>query len=262
MSIVWEGKSMHNILSVIHYEYKMQIRRFATWGVLGVTIIFSLLDDFPSAANLYRLEFLTDPVYFVYRTMSLGGLPLAFGLMILLSNRFPIDCKTGVKSLIMAGPATKAQYIFGKLIGGFCYAVTVFSLFLAANALVYYMTAPFQVSIGNFLTAIVKTIVLCVLPVSVFVGFLSVSLPVWTDVRLFYAMAAVLFFINASTPVSAEPMPFYCITSGDLIKLIWQHPQFPFVNAGSIQANLVFLTGSGGVSMLLLLVKKRFWRYE
>ena len=65
-----------------------------------------------------RLEFLTDPVYFVYRTMSLGGLPVAFALMVLLSNRFSLDCKTGVKSLIMAGPTTKPQYIFGKTWGG------------------------------------------------------------------------------------------------------------------------------------------------
>lgn len=262
MSIVWEEKRMRKVLLIIHYEYKMQIMRIATWGVFVVTLVFSLLDDFPSGGNLCRLEFLTDPVYFVYRTMSLGGLPIAFGLMILLSNRFSIDCKTGVKSLVMAGPITKAQYIFGKLLGGFCYTITVFSLFLTVNALAYYVAAPFQVSIGNILTAIAKTILICVLPVSVFISFLSVSLPACMDVRLFYAIAAVLFLVNASTTGSAEPMPFYCITSGDLMKLIWQHPRFPFVNAGSIQANLVFLIGSGLLSVLPLLAKRRFWRYE
>lgn len=253
---------MRNILSIVHYEYKMQIRRIATWGVFVAAVAFSLLDDFPSGGNLHRLEFLSDPVYFVYRTMSLGGLPMAFGLMILLSNRFSIDCKTGVKSLIMAGPTTKAQYIFGKLIGGFCYTVTVFSLFLAVNALVYYMAAPFPVSMWNILTAIAKTIIICVLPVSVFVSFLSVNLPAWMDVRLFYAMAAILFLINASTTGSAEQMPFYCITSGDLVRLIWRHPKFPFENVKSIWRNLVFLTGSGWFSLLPLLAKKQFWRHE
>ena len=253
---------MRNILTIINYEYKAHIMRIATWGVFAAGVFFSLLDDFPSGGNLRRLEFLTDPVYFVYRTMSLGGLPVAFALMVLLSNRFSLDCKTGVKSLIMAGPTTKAQYIFGKTWGGFFYTVTVLSLFLAVNVLVYCLAAPFQVSVGSLLPAIAKTIIICVLPVSVFISFLSVSLPGWIDVRLFYAMAAVLFIINASTTGSAEPMPFYCITSGDLTKLIWRHPKFPLVNAGSIQANLVFLTGGGLLSLLPLLAKRRFWRHE
>lgn len=262
MSIVWEEKHMRNILTIIHYEYKEQIMRIATWGVLTAAVIFSLLDDFPSGGNLRRLEFLTDPVYFVYRTMSLGGLPVAFALMVLLSGRFSVDCKTGVKSLIMTGPTTKIQYILGKTLGGFCYTVTVFSLFLAVNVLIYGLAAPFQVSAGSLLPVIVKTIIICVLPVSVFISFLSVSLPAWIDIRLFYAAAAVLFIINASATGSAEPMPFYCVTSGDLTKLIWQHPRFPFINAGSIWANLVFLTGSGLLSLLPLLAKKRFWRHE
>ena len=253
---------MRNILSVIHYEYKTQIMRIATWGVLAAAAAFSLLDSFPSGGNLRRLEFLTAPVYFVYRTMGLGGLPVAFALMILLSNRFSMDCKTGVKYLIMAGPTTKTQYIVGKNRGGFCYTVTVFSLFLAVNALVYCLAAPFQVPIGSFLTVIVKTILICVLPVCVFISFVSVSLPAWIDVRLFYTIAAAVFIINASVTGSAEPMPFYCITSGDLLKLIWRHPGYPFVNAGSIRDNLVFLTGSGLLPLLLLLAKRQFWRHE
>ncbi len=63
---------MRNILTIIHYEYKAHIMRIATWGVFAAGVFFSLLDDFPSGGNLRRLEFLTDPVYLVYRTMSLG----------------------------------------------------------------------------------------------------------------------------------------------------------------------------------------------
>lgn len=253
---------MRNILSITYYEYKMQITRIATWGIFLISIIFSLLDDFPSSNNLHRLEFLVDPAYFVYRTMSLYGLTIAFGLVILLSNRFPIDHKTGVKSLIMAGPTTKGQYIFGKLLGGFCYTVTLFSLFLVTNTVVYYLAAPFTVSLKILLTALAKTIVICALPVSVFISFLSVSLPALTDIRLFYAIAAILFIINASTTGSAESMPFYCITSGDLIKLIWQHPKWMFINTESILFNLIFLMGSGMLSWLILFTKRKFWRHE
>ncbi len=252
---------MRNALWIVRYEYKMQITRIASWGVFLITVAFSLLDDFPSGANLHRLEFLTDPVYFVFRTMNLGGLPLAFGLMILLSNRFSIDNQTGVKALILAGPTTKAQYIFGKLLGGFAYTVTLFSLFLIVNAVVYSLFAPFQVSIESLLTALIKTIIICALPVSVFISFLSVSLPALLDVRFFYAIAAALFILNASMEGSAEAMPFYCITSGDLIKLIWQHPKWTFTNAGSVQANLAFLIGSGWLPLPLIFLKKRFWRH-
>ena len=137
MSTVWEEKHMHNILTIIRYEYKMQMTRIATWGLLTAAAVFSLLDNFPSAGNLHRLEFLADPVYFIYRVMSQDGLTVAFGLMILLSNRFSVDGKTGVKYLVMAGPTAKGEYIFGKTLGSFCYTVTVFALFLTADAVIY-----------------------------------------------------------------------------------------------------------------------------
>lgn len=250
---------MRNALSIIHYEYKMQITRTAAWGVLTAAVIFSLLDDFPSEMNLHRLEFLTDPVYFVSRTMGVNGLPMAFGLLVLLSNRFSIDGKTGVKSLIMAGPTTKGQYIFGKLMGNLCFTFTMFSLYLAANSAVYRLAAPFPVSTGSLLAALARAIVICVLPVSIFISFLSVSLPALMDVRLFYVIAAVLFILNTDTVGSAGAMPFYCITSGDLLKLIWQHPKWTFESTWSIQANLTFLLGSGLLSWLLLFTKRRFW---
>ena len=87
---------MGSVLSILRYEYKMQITRIPTWGVLLTSLFFSLLDNFPSGGNLHRLEFLTDPAYLIYRAMSLDGLLLAFGCMILLSNRFPVDQKTGM----------------------------------------------------------------------------------------------------------------------------------------------------------------------
>ena len=58
---------MRKMFSVLHYEYKMQFKRLVTWGVLLVATALSLLDNFPSAGNLARLEFLNEPAYFVYR---------------------------------------------------------------------------------------------------------------------------------------------------------------------------------------------------
>lgn len=253
---------MRNVLTIFHYEYKMLVTRRSGWGAFLAAMLLSMLDTFPSGGNLHRLEFLDDPVYFVSRTMSLGGLPLAFGLMILLSDRFSIDKNTGVKALVMAGATAKAQYIFGKSLGAICYTFTLFSLFLACNAGIYALAAPFHVSVSKLSAATGKTAFVCALPVCAFVSLLSLCLPALMDVRLFYAAAAVLFVVNASVTGSAEPMPFYCITSGDLIKLIWQHPAWLCPDAGNAKANLAFLVGSGMLSMAFLFVKKGFWRED
>ena len=137
MCTAWEEKTMRKLLSVIYYEYLMQLKRIATWAVLAAAVVISLIDSFPSAKNLARLEFLSEPSYFIFRTLSFGALLTAFGLMFLISNRLTIDQKTGMKHLIMASPITKSQYILGKLIGGFIYAYTVFSLYLILNTLVF-----------------------------------------------------------------------------------------------------------------------------
>ena len=85
---------------------------------------------------------------------------------------------------------------------------------------------------------------LCFLvPVSLFVSFCSIALPGMMDIRLFYILAAILFGFNATYVGSAEAMPFYLITSGDLVRLIWVHPRWPFVDMGSVIANGFFLAG-------------------
>lgn len=112
---------MGKMFSILHYEYKMQFKRLVTWGILLVATTLSLLDNFPSAGNLARLEFLNEPAYFVYRIVSLDSLVLLFGLMFLLAGRIPIDTKTGMKSLLMSSTLRKWQYVLGKLLGGFLY---------------------------------------------------------------------------------------------------------------------------------------------
>ncbi len=251
---------MRKCFSIIHYEYKMQIRSIASWSVLITAVIIALIDNFPSAGNLARLEFLAQPTYFIYRTMSLDALIMVFGLMFLLSIRIPLDLNTDVKNLIMASPVTKGQYVYGKLFSGFLFTFTMLTLFMTLNTLIYFIAAPFNISVANCLIPLMKALVVNGLPVSFFISFVSVALPAVMDVRLFYLLASVLFLINAFSVSSTEQMPFYLITSGDLIKLIWQHPEFPFRNTGSVQANLLFLIGCGLSALVPLFLKHRFWR--
>lgn len=253
---------MRKMVAVIHYEYKMQFKRLATWGILLAATVFSLLDNFPSAGNLSRLEFLNEPAYFVYRTISLDSLVLVFGLMFLLTGRFPLDNKTGMKPLLMALALQKWQYVLGKLLGGFLYTFSVLCIYLALNTAIYFVAAPFGISLPACMVPLAKAIFVSLLPVSLFVSFCSIALPGITDIRLFYILAAVFFGFNAAYVGSAGANPFYLITSGDLVHLIWIHPKWSFINMESVLANGIFLIGSGLVFGSLLFLKHRFWRSE
>lgn len=167
-----------------------------------------LLDSFPSASNLGRLEFLPQPNYFIYRIMSLDG------------------------------------------------------LFLVLNTTIYAIFSPIKVNIAEYLIPLGKTIVINAIPVSFFISFCAMSIPTVLDIRLFYFVMSGVFIINATTVGSAGEMPFYLITAGDLIKLTWQHPKYPFNDIGSMATNLMFLIGGGLVSWILLLGKRKFWRAE
>ncbi len=253
---------MRKIIAIIHYEYKMQFKRPATWGVLLAATVFALLDNYPSAGNLTRLEFLNDPAYFVYRTMSLNGFVLLFGLMFLLAERFPMDNKTGMKLLLMSHALQKWQYILGKLSGGFLYTFSIICIFLALNTAVYFVAAPFPIPLPACTLPLVKVIIVSAFPVSLFVSLCSVALPGMIDIRLFYLLAAILFGANAAYVGSANAAPFYMITSGDLIRLIWVNPKWSFHDTGSILANGAFLMGSGLIIGSSLFLKHRFWRSE
>ncbi|HIS92840.1 MAG TPA: hypothetical protein IAA84_07505 [Candidatus Alectryocaccomicrobium excrementavium] len=253
---------MRKMLAVLHYEYKMQFRHLATWGILLAATAISLMDNFPSAGNLARLEFLRDPAYFVYRIMSLDSLILLFGLMFLLAGRFPLDTKTGMKPLLMASPLQKWQYVLGKLLGGFLYVFSMLCIFLALNTAIYAAAAPFEISPLECAVPLGKAILVSAIPAGLFVSFVSVALPGMADIRLFYILAAALFGFNATYVGSAEAMPFYLITSGDLVRLIWVHPRWPFIDMGSVIANACFLVGSGIACGSLLFLKHKFWRAE
>ncbi len=253
---------MCKVVSIIHYEYKMQLKRIATWGVLLATTVITLLDNFPSANNLARLEFLVQPAYFIYRTINFDMLIMIFGLMFLLSNRFRIDDENGVKTLVMASPVRKIQYIAGKLFAAVAYTFTMLCIFLLLNTAIYSVAAPFEINIAELGCIVLKAILISCVPVSIFIGFCSVVLPALMDLRLFYLLAAVLFALNAFHVRTAGAAPCYLITSGDLIRLIWVHPKWSQIDKGSVLANLVFLLGCSFASWFLLLFKRRFWRAE
>lgn len=253
---------MRKMIAIIRYEYKMLFQRLATWGVLLAATVFALLDTYPSARNLARLEFLKEPAYFVYRTMSLNGFVLMFGLMFLLAERFPLDHKTGMKLLLMSHALQKGQYLLGKLLGGFLYAFSMLVVFLALNTAVYFVAAPFPISLPECAVPLVKAIIVSAFPASLFVGLCSVALPGLIDIRLFYLLAAILFGSNGAYVGSANVAPFYMITSGDLIRFLWENPKWTFHDTGSILANGAFLMGSGLVFGSLLFMNHKFWRSE
>lgn len=262
MFIVWEENQMRKCISIIRHEFFIQIKQIAIWGVLIAACVISLIDNLPTTNNLLRLEFLTNPAYFLYRAMGMDALILLFGLMFLLSNRFSIDTRTGVKSLIMSDSISKLQYVYGKIIGGYLLSFTMMSLFLSINMIVYIFVASFKVSVFECLLILLKTLIVSALPVSFFISCISVLLPAVIDIRLFYLLASTLFIVNASTVGSAAPMPFYLISSGDLIKLIWQHPKWSAIEMSNVYANLSFLIGCGFLSQLPIFFKRRFWRAE
>ena len=251
---------MRKILTIVRYECKMQFGRPAAWGILLAATAIAQLDNFPSARNLARLEFLNQPAYLIHRTMSLDALILAFGLLFLLSGRFALDGETGVRTLMMASPLRRGTYVFGKLLGGMLYTFSMLCLFLAANAAIYGLAAPFEIGAADCLVPLLKALTASALPVSIFIGFCSTALPALVNIRLFYLLSAVLFALNAAHVGTAAAAPFYLITSGDLSRLIWTHPKWAQTDMGSAVANLLFLVGSGLTSWTLLLLKRGFWR--
>lgn len=253
---------MRKTIAIIRYEYKMQFLRPAAWGIFLAVVVFALLDNYPSAANLARLEFLNEPAYFVYRTVGLNGFVLLFGLMFLLADRFLLDEKTGMKLLLMSHDIQKKQYILGKLLGGVLYTFSMLCIFLTVTTTIYFAASSFRVSLSSCIIPLIKAIFVSALPASLFVGLCSVALPGIMDIRLFYLLSVVLFGMNAAYVGSAYAAPFYMITSGDLIRFIWENPKWPFHDIGSIFTNALFLVGTGLVSGCLLFCKHSFWRAE
>ena len=251
---------MRKTLSIAKFEFKIQCKKISGWLVFLFAFIVAMADDFPSAVNLDRLEFLSIPSYFIQRTVAIPGLMLLFGLMFVASNCIRGDSKAGLRDLFMASPISKNNYIFGKLTGGFLYILFIVVLFLAINTLIYAIALPAQASFIQYISAF-STILFCVIiPTCFFVVACSVLISTILDIRIYYLLISVLFIMNALTVGSASNNPFYLITHGDLSKLVWHHPEFPMPTYDSMVMNLVFMLGVGIIAIALIYGKRNFWR--
>ena len=253
---------MNRGIIICRYEYKMLLKRPGGWLVFAFAMAVAILDAFPSDANLNRLEFLPQPSYFIRRIIAFYGLLLLFGLMFMLAGRIPNDRNNGIMDLFRAMPVGKKQYLLGKLAGGFLYAFSMLLALLAGNLILYTVFAPASFSLPEYIFPLLTGVFSVILPACFFVAACSVMLPAVFDIRLFYLAFSVLFILNAFTVGSAKSVPFYMITGGDLSGLIWRHPKFPAQGCSGFLKNLLFLTGSGLLSILSVKLKPGFWRAD
>lgn len=253
---------MCELLSIAKYEYLMQIKRYAGWGVLLFVLTVSMMDCLPVASNLARIEFLGDVHYYVRRVFSFDGLLLLFGIFFLTAGRMVDDRKTCRRDLFMTAPIRKTSYIGGKLLGNLLFALTLMYALLIFSLLGFSWFGTSNVPIGQYASAIFSVSLCVILPATFFVVTSSVMLPEVADIRLVYLVYAVLFLVNAFSANQAGSTPFYIFTQGDLAKLIWQHPRYPVLDVGSACLNLAFMLGVGAAAILLVAAKRRFWRAE
>lgn len=253
---------MSKLLSITKYEYKMQMKRIAGWIVLLFVLVSSMMDCLPTASNIARIEFLGDIHYYVRRVFSFDGLILLFGILFLTAGRMVDDRKTHRRDLFMTAPIGKASYIGGKFLGNFLFALTLMYALLILSLAGFICFSPSDVTIGEYLSAILQVSVCVILPATFFVVASSVMLPELVDIRLVYLAYSVLFLVNAFATDKAEPMPFYIFTQGDMAKFIWQHPKHPEIYVGSAFLNLLFMLGIGVLAIALVAAKRRFWRAE
>lgn len=260
MCIAWEEKCMSKLLTVAKFEYKMQIKRTAGWLVLFFVLVLSMAECLPTSANIARLEFIEDIHYYVRRVFSLDGLLLLFGILFLTASRLVDDRKSHRRDLFMAAPIGKASYLGGKLLGNLLFALTLMYLLLVLSLCGFMIFSRSDTPFYSYISAIVDVSLYLILPSAFFIVASSLMLSEVVDTRLLYLLYSVLFLVNVFFTNTAEAMPFYIFTQGDLAKLIWQHPKFPEINMQSVCFNLLFMLGSGVAATVLVAVKRRFWR--
>ncbi len=257
MSITWEEKNMSNVLSISKYELKMQLKNIGIWAIWAFAAAAALWDNFPSEANLNRLEFLSDQGYVVSRLLSHEGVLLLFGLMFLLADRIRGDGKKGTMELFMASPLSKAQYIWGKLLGNYATLLLVMAVYLGIHAVAQYFYTP-----GPFtlLPYVVGLIAMCI-PACFFVSACSVALPAVVDIRLCYVVFSVYFLMNSDfIYIENSILRALYLFQSDMLKLVYTYESFETIMIQKLLWNLAFLLCAGLASMLLLQGNRRYWR--
>ena len=253
---------MNKMFAVSKYEYKMQIKRIAGWLVLLFVLVSAMMDSLPTADNMKRIEFLYDIHYYVRRIFSFDGLILLFALMFLMAGRLVGDRKTGRRDLFMAAPIGKESYIGGKLLGNFLYALSLMYLLLVAAMIGFAVFSHSETPFIDYISAFLEVSIYIILPATFFVTASSVMLPEIMDIRLFYLLFSILFLVNTFSSDTGTAAPFYIFTQGDLAKMIWQHPRYPMIHLRSVVLNLLFMLGTGGLALVLVSHKRRFWRAD
>ncbi|CCZ32801.1 putative uncharacterized protein [Firmicutes bacterium CAG:646] len=252
---------MNKVFSISKYEYKMQIKRVSGWLVLLFVVIATMMDCLPTTNNMKRIEFLYDVHYYVRRVFAFDGLILLFALMFLMADRLVSDRKMGRRDLFMVTPIRKQSYIVGKLLGNFLYALSFMYLLLIAALIGFAVFNHVETSVKDYISSCWEVSIYIIIPATFFVTTSSVILPELINLRLFYLLFSVLFLTNVlSVETGATPAPFYIFTQGDVSKMIWQHPRWPTIYIESAFLNLLFMLGIGGLSILLIFVKRKFWR--
>lgn len=253
---------MSNFFTIAKYEYKMQIKRIAGWIVLLFVLVSAMAECLPTDANLKRLEFLVDIRYYVRRVFAFDGLLLLFGILFLTAGGLVEDRKSRRRDLFMVVPLEKASYIGGKLLGNILFSLTLMYSLLVISLCGYAVFCTTGVSEGSCISVFIDVSLYVILPATFFVVTGGMMLSEITDIRLVYLLYSVLFLVNVFSPDTAEARPFYIFTQGELAKLIWRHPKYMEIHAGSLCLNVVFLLGTGGLAIALVAARKKFWRAE
>ena len=250
---------MKRLMLVVEHEFKSIVRKAAYGLLLAFTLCISLLDSAPVPANLQRLAWISEPSYYATRVLTGGGILLAFGLIFLFSGRIAIDQKSGVIELFKASSLQKAEYMAGKILGGFLSALCAYFIFLAACMSVYLLFLP-EASVAACLSAGIRSFLAVAAPASFFISAVGICLPLLLDIRWTYVLTALLLLANIFHIESAAAEAPYLLLSGDLTKLVWQHPRFPFDNNIAIVMNLLFLLCGGAFPAGIVFAKNSYWR--
>lgn len=246
---------MKRAKTIARYEMKMMFRRTGYWGILLFALVVSLMDNFPSYSNLNRLSFLTEPGYLVSRLLVQTGLLILFGIVFLTSNAIGKDIKGDMGQLIMSTDTSKCQYIIGKFIGHFIPTMILFAIYFFVHALIQFLLLPQAFSLksyfaGYFVLAFTATF---------FVVGISIALPMWFDIRFFYAVISFYFLANLLIVPESIALPFWFLFYGDLIKIVYQYG-FGIIQFKNLFLNFAFLFGTGIISILSLEINYKFWR--
>jgi hypothetical protein len=255
MSILWEAKTMCNILNVCRYELKMLTRNMGIWLVLALALVISILDNAPTAGNLQRLENLNEQSYVVFRILLQDALILLFGLSFILAGRVIRDKRKGITQLLMPTPVTKNQFVIGNFGSNFLITLIMMALLLGVNAVIH---AVFNSTHFNLLPYL-KGLVVVGVPVCLFIAACCTALPIYIEIRVFYILFSGYILLNLFSNLNGYGNPVYLLF-GELVHAIFVYPGWS-ADGSEIISNLIFLlSGSLFCILLMLLPSHRLWR--